>query len=206
MADDDVLLFWQRPARADRRLVGVVAWLAATLSALFALGAEDSKEVSPFGGHRAVLAEGRELIVLGVSAGAEGVAGRRDGTPAFAAFAAESYEIGSRRIHVVAYDGETYRAAAPKEGPRSRIVFDPERRRFRSLLPSIRVELDGNVAVETVAEALGARRATRFDSLGFAVFDLPSDLHPAEAVARVREMPGAPAAAVRLRRPRIDWK
>ena len=98
--------------------------------------------------------------------------GHRDQRPASAGFSAESYETASRRIHVVVYDGETYRAAPPKEGPRSRIVFDTATRRFGSLLPSIRVELDDGVVIGTVADALGASRVTRFDPLGFAIFDL----------------------------------
>ncbi|MDE0193523.1 MAG: hypothetical protein OXQ90_19405, partial [Gammaproteobacteria bacterium] len=113
-------MYRKRPTWADRRLARVVAWLAATLGVLFALGADDSKAVPPYGEHRAVVVEGRELIVLNVPAGATGFADRRDARPESTAFTAESYEIGARRIHVVVYDGETYRAAAPKEGPRSR--------------------------------------------------------------------------------------
>lgn len=103
-------------------------------------------------------------------------------------------------------DGEIYRAATPLDGPRSRIVFDPDRRTFGSLLPSIRLELGADVDADAIGEALGALRVTEFASLGFAVLDLPGDVHPADAVAQVRRMPGRPEASVRLRGPRLEWR
>ena len=130
----------------------------------------------------------------------------RHGATGVRGLTAQSFETGSRRIHVVSLDGDSYRAATPLDGPRSRVVFDPARRAFAPLLPSIRVELDGDVRLDAVEAALAAVRMTVFESLGFAVVDLPADLHPAEAVQRVRALPGQPEAAVRLRRPGIEWK
>ena len=158
-------------------------------------------------GFRVVVAEGRELVVLPTSGGASDAAQPVPAAqPASGGFAAQSFETASQRIHIVRFDGETYRAATPLDGPRSRIVFDPARRAFASLLPSIRIELDGGVRPDTVAEALDAVGVTVFGSLGFAIIDLPRDLHPADAVARVRRLPGRPDAAVRLRGPRIEWR
>lgn len=186
----------------DRRRAAAVLWLAVALPAV---ASDDSGGAAASGNLRpVVVAEGREFIVLLPPGAAPGPPAGL--SAASAGFAAQSYETGARRIHVVTYDGETYRAATAKDGPRSRIVFDTGGRRFRSLLPSIRVELDGNAPIGEVAEFLGAVRVTRFDRLGFAVLDLPADLHPAEAVQRVRELPGSPKAAVRLRMPRIEWK
>ena len=150
---------------------------------------------------RIVEAEGRDLVVLPSYAGAADIS-----TTASGGFAAQSFEAESRRVHVVTFDGETFRAATPLEGPRSWIAFDPDRRAFASLLPSIRIELDAGLELDAVATEVGATAVTVFESLGFAIFDLPEDLHPADAVARVRALPGQPDAAVRLRRPRIEWR
>ena len=152
-------------------------------------------------GIRIVEAEGRDLVVLPSYAGSAGAL-----EPASGGFAAQSFEAASRRIHVVTFEGDTFRAATPLDGPRSWIVFDPVRRAFASLLPSIRIELDAGVQLDAVAAEVGATGMTVFGSLGFAIVDLPEDLHPADAVARVRELPGQPDAAVRLRGPRIEWR
>ena len=168
--------------------------------------AQADRTLSP-DGHRVAVAEGREFVVLGPQAsGSDGVQPALSAQPAADGFSARSYATDSQWIHVVEFGGKTYRAAAPLEGPRSRIVFDPVRRGFASLLPSIRIELKRGLQPDAVAEALDAVSVTVFESLGFAIVDLPEDLHPADAVARVRNLPGQPEAAVRLRGPRIEWK
>ena len=146
-------------------------------------------------------ADGRTLVVLPFHADSPAVL-----ESAVEGFATQSFEAASRRIHVVTLEGETFRASTPLDGSRSWIVFDPVWRTFASLLPSIRVELGNGVQMDAVAEELGATSFTIFDSLGFAIVDLPADLHPADAVVRVRELPGQPEAAVRLRGPRIEWR
>lgn len=185
------------------------ALLAAGLVAFVALGGPISEAADdPIAGdglHR-VVSGGHELIVLdpplvASSAESPSVEDLQD-----AGFSARSYEIGSRRIHVVTHEGKTYRAATPLEGPFSRAVFDPVRRKFWSLLSSIRVELGEDAQPEAWADAIGAVGVTVFERLGFAIFHLPADLHPAEAVARVGDLPGEPVAQVRLRAPRIEWK
>ena len=150
---------------------------------------------------RMVEAEGRDLVVLpSRERSAVALETRAAG------FVSQSFEAASRRIHVVTFDGDTFRAATPLAGPRSWIAFDPARRAFASLLPSIRVELGKGPQLEAVAAEVGATNVTVLSSLGFAIIDLPDDLHPAEAVRRVRELPGQPDAAVRLRGPRIEWR
>ena len=148
-----------------------------------------------------VEAEGRDLVVLPPRGDAgdtlETVSGR---------FAAQSLESGSRRIHLVTFEGDTFKAETPLDGPRSWIAFDPERRAFASLLPSIRVELEPGLQLDAIASEVGATGVTVFESLGFAIVDLPRDLHPADAVEGVRGLPGQPDAAVRLRGPRIEWR
>ena len=144
-----------------------------------------------------VAAEGRQLAVLHPAP----KSAKRS-----AAINASAFESGAQRIHVVQVGGQTYRAATPLDGPRSRILFDPARRAFASLLPSIRLELAGGADAEAVGEALGATRVTVFERLGFAVIDLPHDLHPADAVDQARALPGRPEASVRLRSPPIEWR
>ena len=150
---------------------------------------------------RVVEAEGRDLIALPSHAGLADTAHPQRGP-----FVAQSFEAESRRIHIVTFEGETFRAATPLEGPRSWIAFDPDRRAFASLLPSIRVELDADLQLDAVAEEVGATGVTTFESLGFAILDLPEDLHPADAVTRVHALTGQPDASVRVRGPRIEWR
>ena len=123
-----------------------------------------------------------------------------------AEFTAQSHETATLRIHVVSYQGETFRAATPLAGSGSRIVFDPVRRTFVPLLQSIRVELGGGAPVDAIATEVGATGVTVFESLGFAIMELPEELHPADAVARVSSAYGGGVATVRLRRPRIEWR
>lgn len=185
------------------------AFLAAGLVALLALRgpiSEAADDTMAGDGLHRVVSGGHEFIVLdspGVASSPESPSAE---DPQDAGFSVRSYEIGSRRIHVVTHEGKTYRAATPLEGPFSRAVFDPVRRRFWSLLSSIRVELGEDAQPEAWADAIGAVGVTVFERLGFAIFHLPADLHPAEAVARVGDLPGEPVAQVRLRAPRVEWK
>ena len=150
------------------------------------------------GAARVTAAGDREVIVLSAP---QAVAP----TPV-AGFAMQSRETATQRIHVVSFEGETFRAATPLDGPGSRLVFDPARRTFVALLPSIRVELSGGATIESIAAEVGATGVTLFESLGFAIVELPDDLHPAEAVARISSAYGGGIASVRLRRPPIEWR
>ncbi|MDE0224091.1 MAG: hypothetical protein OXP28_03030 [Gammaproteobacteria bacterium] len=178
--------------------VGMLMVLAAAMP----IEAQDPKDRPPAPPElRIVQAEGRDLVALPSHADVPDVL-----QPASGGLAAYSFDAGSRRIHVVEFEGETFRAATPLEGSRSWIAFDPGRRAFASLLPSIRVELQPELQLDAIASELGSTGVTVFETLGFAIIDLPEDLHPAEAVARLRNLPGEPRAAVRLRRPRIEWR
>ena len=176
--------------------------LLLALATAMPLSAEAPKDW-PFAtdGLHVVETEGRGLVVLPSSAGI-----RDDREAASGAFMARSFEADSRRIHVVTFEGETFTAATPLDGPRSWIAFDPDKRAFASLLPSVRVELDAGLDLDAIAAEVGATGVTVLRSLGFAIVDLPDDVHPADAVARIQELPGQPEAAVRLRGPRIEWR
>jgi len=205
------------PGNLDTGRVLAAAGIALLLVAQQASAQEQADRASSSDGLAVVVAEGREFVVLPRNGSTSESApvrrgpeeqglDERDRPPLPASLAVRSYARGSQRHHVVTMDGETYRAAVPLDGPRSWIVFDPSRRSFASLLPSIRIELKPGMQPEAVVQALGAVGVNVFESLGFAVVDLPEDLHPADAVARVRELPGQPDAAVRLRRPPIEWR
>ena len=145
--------------------------------------------------------EGRELIVL--ASGDSGAAVESTGP---GGFMVRSFETAAYRIHEVTMDGRTFRAATPLSGPRSRLVFDPARRRFESLLPSIRVELGKGVDLDELSSAVNAIGITVFESLEFAIVHLPAEMHPADAIERLRYLPGQPDATVRLRMPKIEWR
>ncbi len=109
-------------------------------------------------------------------------------------------------MHLVEYQGQIYKAVTPIHGPMSRILFDPQARKFRAILPSIRVTTNDARALESFVEALGARRATLFKSLGFAIVEIPKDMHPLRAVAKLQTLPSRPEARLRTRGPRRQWR
>ena len=186
---------------------GRVIWLPACAMLLLAQAVRSQGEahLEPVDAFHIVVAEGRTLAVLHAS---DETGGRQPSSHSMASvrIAGRSSETTEHRIHEVEVDGEVYRAATPLDGPRPRIVFDPTRRTFESLLPSIRLELGADVDADAVGEAIGALRVTVFRRLGFAVLDLPSDLHPVDAVERVWRLPGRPQASVRLRGPPLEWR
>lgn len=182
-------------ARFEKTANILLVWLTLLMSAPVAA------QTLTDGAARIAAAGGREVIALSPLSASQAV------TPLdVAGFAAQSHETATQRIHVVSYQGETFRAATPLAGSGSRIVFDPMRRTFVPLLQSIRVELGGGAPIDAIATEVGAAGITVFESLGFAIMELPEDLHPADAVARVSSAFGAGVASVRLRGPRIEWR
>lgn len=115
-------------------------------------------------------------------------------------------ETPTHRVHVVEFQGETFAALAPPADPAARIVFDPARRTFARLLPSIRVETSDAAQLDRIVTALGATGATFFEPLGFAIVKLPPALDPLDAAARVNALQGRPAATVRLPPPPVKWR
>ncbi len=151
-------------------------------------------------GLRMAAVDGREVLVLPDAIGNPLVPAQR------APIAVRTWETAERRYHAVEFDGETFTASTPLQGPRSRIVFDPARRTFSALLPSVRVELEQGVRAEAIAAVVDATRITVFEALGFAIVDLPPDLHPADAISRLQRLPGPPRATLRLSAPPIEWR
>ncbi len=145
-------------------------------------------------------AEGRTVLVLPSAASSLTTSSE------FGPISGRSFETSFQRVHVVSFDGETYRAATPLDGPASRVVFDPVRRRFVGLLPSVRVELDGTADLDAIAVSLDAVRVTAFEGLGFAIVELPGTLHPADALRTLASLDNPPAASLRTRGPPIRWR
>ena len=145
-------------------------------------------------------AQGREVVVLPTEQTSGTVRQERGTVYGYA------FESGERRVHVIEFEGEIFRAATPLEGPASRIAFDPSRRTFVPLLPSIRVEVESRDRLNAVAKLFGSTNPVYFDRLGFGIIDLPEDLHPLEAIARLKTVSGAARASIRLRRPPLEWR
>lgn len=144
--------------------------------------------------------QGREVVVLPTEQ-ASGTVRQERGTVYGYAF-----ESGGRRVHVIEFEGEVFRAATPLEGPASRIAFDPSRRTFAPLLPSIRVEVESRDKLDAVAKLFGSANSVYFDRLGFGIVDLPEDLHPLKAIERLKTVSGPARASIRLRRPPLEWR
>ena len=149
---------------------------------------------------RIMVTDGREVVVLPSAAtsvrmqsGLGPISGR-------------SYETTSQRVHIVLFDGETFRASTPLEGKSSRIVFVPSQRKFAQLLPSIRVELEDYAKLDSISKAIGAEKATFFEKLGFSIIDLPDTVHPVEAIEQLEKLPEQPKASIRVRGPRVKWR
>lgn len=146
------------------------------------------------------ISQGREVIVLPSATASMQMESE------FGPILGQSYETNTGRVHVVSFEGETFQASTPMEGPSSRIVFDPAQRKFVALLPSIRIEIEGESSLESIVNLLGATGATPFENLGFAVIELPETLHPVEAIQLLAGLPEAPTATLRIRGPQIQWR
>ena len=144
--------------------------------------------------------QGREVVVLPTEQ-ASGTVRQERGTVYGYAF-----ESGGRRVHVIEFEGEVFRAATPLEGPASRIAFDPSRRTFAPLLPSIRVEVESRDRLNDIAKLFGSANSVYFDRLGFGIIDLPGDLHPLKAIERLNTVSAEAKASIRLRRPPLEWR
>lgn len=181
-----------------------LAALVMILTALPATGQNAAESAFANAPLRVVGAEGRQLVLMPpyepTSGGLPGVQSPVDG------LSVQSFPTASRQTIVVSFEGETFTAALPLDGRRTWLAFDPARRAFAALSGSLRIELNEGVDLDAVADAVGATGIAVFESLGFAIVGLPEDLHPAEAVSRVRDLPGRPDAAVRLRAPQIEWR
>lgn len=121
-------------------------------------------------------------------------------------------ETGDRRKYSVTHKGETYRAEVPATGTRSHLAFDMNRKKFVSLLPSIRVslaersDLDPQSQADEIARSLDAIDFSMFESLGFAIIHLPSTTHPADAIRVLESSRIDVKAYVRVRRPPVRWR
>lgn len=170
--------------------LGVVVLLAAHAAAA---------EESAADGLQLVQSQGRDVVVLPHAKSSDSV------HSTLGPIHARTVETRKRRIHTVSFGGQAYRAATPLEGPASRVAFDPGRRKFVAVLPSVRVEVTDAAQVRAVARATGATRTTHIAKLGIVIIELPESLHPVEAIERLQAVPGRPKGSIRLRRPPVKW-
>ena len=155
---------------------------------------------APTGDFVVAATQGREVVVLPTAQASGAVRPGRD------TVYGSALESGDRRVHVIEFECEVFRAATPLQGPASRIAFDPSRWTFVPLLSSIRVEADSEAQLQDIAERLGAGESVYFDKLSFGIIHLPEDMHPLKAIAQLETAAGQPRANIRLRRPPIEWR
>lgn len=183
-------------ASSARKLLLAFPGLAITLAFAISAAAQEART----GDFVLAAAQGREVVVLPTEQASGSVRQERGTVYGYA------FESGDRRVHVIEFEGEVFRAATPLEGPASRIAFDPSRRTFVPLLPSIRVEVESQERLDAVAKLFGSTNSVYFDRLGFGIVDLPEDLHPLKAVERLKTVSGPARASIRLRRRPLEWR
>ncbi len=162
-----------------------------------------SKAVLADDGLHRVEAQGRELVLLPSH---EHLLNGTGPQSPIDGLSVRTFPTASQQTIVVTFEGETFRATIPFDGGHTWLAFDPARRTFAELSASLRIELNESLDLEAVTDAVDATGVAVFESLGFAIVSLPRDLQPAEAAARVRNLPGQPDAALRLRAPRMRWR
>ena len=184
------------PSKTEGSRVSLLPWCWFAL----ALSSASAAQEPIIGEYKIATTLGREVVILPsttTSIQTQLKLGPIDG---------RSYETPSKRVHIVSFRGETFRASTRLEGASSRIVFDPSQRKFVQLLPSIRIELEDYAELDLIAEKIGATKATSFEKLGFAIIDLPETMHPADAIAQLEKFPERPKASIRMRGPSIKWR
>ena len=149
-----------------------------------------------------IIVETRDQVVLAVPA----TGTRFSGVTPWGHIALEVEQSESSRTHRVTMAGREFELETPADAPESHLAFDPRRRAFTTLLPSLRVELTGQTDLAPLADALGATGVTRFEPLGFAFIDLPEGLHPIEALEIIENLQSGYSATVRLPPLPVFWR
>lgn len=78
-------------------------------------------------------------------------------------------------------------------GPATHLAFERSSGRFRKIASAIRVELDDYANLEERVREVGGLSGKAYPHLGFALIDLPGDVHPADAVNRLNGNAGTAA-------------
>ncbi len=128
---------------------------------------------------------------------------RFEGVTRYGQIAFEVELTEGRRSYRVTMDGQDFEFSLPASAASRHFAFDPRRRAFTKLLPSLRIELTEHTDLTPLVEALQATGVNAFESLGFAFIDLPEDLHPVDALAVVSDLEMGYSATVRLPMPQI---
>ena len=108
---------------------------------------------------------------------------------------------GDYRVYRALLGGKEYQAHVAIEGPPRRLAFDPEEKRFRDVLPSLRVELGNYDRFEEIVEAAGGTGGKVYEALGFAIVRLPPGENPAKVASRIGALPGVKSATIQLQGP-----
>ena len=182
------------------RTIGLVFFLLIAMSGVHAQTSDSTAQILDI--QTLTQSDGkRALLTMPARPGAWQVSGAKS-----TQMLLEIFESENSRKHSVKLEGKIYRASTPLKGTRSRIAFDPLRKRFVGLLPSIRVELNTNIDAATLAEVVDAGRITTFRKLGFHIIELPEDVHPVDAVKTIQRLACEPNATVRTRAMKLEWR
>ncbi len=150
--------------------------------ALLAAAAGAASQAPPGAASRVTVAEGGggAVAVLPARTMPETALNAIDG------LAVEVLSEGGNLVYQAEYQGRTHRAYARLDGRSKRLAFNPRRRRFEEVAPSLLVGLAAHQSLDAVVEAAGALSAKAYPALGLALLRLPMDVNPAAAARDLR--------------------
>ena len=82
-----------------------------------------------------------------------------------------------------------------------RLVFNTKSKKFQRLTNSVRVVLDDYSGLNTFIEETDAKSGKAFPKLGYAIVELPPEIHPAEFVKTVTKRTEVQSAFIMTERP-----
>ena len=105
------------------------------------------------------------------------------------------------RVYRVFHGGITRVLQVPLDASPRYAAFDPERNRFESLSPSLRVELQDYGLLDQVVAASGGIAGKAYPMLGFAIVQLPPQANPVDAANAIEALPGVVDARLMVEGP-----
>ena len=93
-------------------------------------------------------------------------------------------------VYRILHGGVTRTLHVALDAPRPYAAFDPERNRFETLSPSVRVELEDYELLDRIIAAVDGVGGKAYPMLGFAIVELALDANPLDAVHVIETLPG----------------
>ncbi len=104
------------------------------------------------------------------------------------------------RAHV---DNQTHTAHVAIDDESTHLAFDTAQKRFRRMLPSLRVELRDYATINEIVRKVGGTDGRVYEDLGFAIVRLPDTTNPARAAELLESQPGVLSTRLQLEEPPI---